>query len=192
MLVNTHRLIGQKVHENVQKLLNIRLNKNNFIYGNMKPDLVYRLSSKSHCMKDSLYFVIDEMNRLLSTDKMNIEQFSIDLGVINHFLSDFFSSPHYHQGEKFNGIIRHMNYEYKLHKIFKKLERYNLLNLSILKIESFTKSTILETILYLEDTYKKQNVNIENDIYYALRVSTLASIYILEKSSVLHDNKMTA
>lgn len=192
MLTNTHILIGQRVHDNVQKLLNIRLNKNNFIYGNIKPDLVYRLSSKPHCMKGSLYFVIDEMNRLLSTDGMDLEQFSMDLGVITHFLSDFFCSPHYHRYEQFNGIIRHMNYEYKLHKDFKRLERYGLLNLPRLKIDSFNKGTIVETILYLEDTYKKRNANIENDIYYALRVSTLASMHVLKESSILYGKNITA
>ncbi|SKC73663.1 hypothetical protein [Maledivibacter halophilus] len=35
MLINTHMLIGKKVYDNIEELLNINLDKNYFIYGNM-------------------------------------------------------------------------------------------------------------------------------------------------------------
>ncbi len=182
MLVNTHMLIGQKVYENVQSLLNIRLNKKSFIYGNIKPDIVHSLSSRSHLMKDSLDFVIDEINRLMSPVGMRTKQFSTDLGVINHFLSDFFCSPHYYYDEGYNKFFTHINYEYALHRRFVKLDRKGILDLSRLKIDHFRKGDIVETILNVENMYKKQRSSIENDICSALRISTIASLYIIEGS----------
>lgn len=190
MLMNTHMLIGQKVYENVQNIMNINLNKNKFIYGNVKPDIAYRLSSISHCMKDSLCFVLNEISNLLLPTVDDLGQFAINLGVINHFLSDFFCYPHFNT-EKYNTMVKHINYEHNLHKVFKKLDKHKLLDLSTLQLNQFNKKTILDTILFLENSYKKQHENIEKDIYYALRISTLASIHILEGSSAL-DKKLVA
>ncbi len=185
MLVNTHMLIGQSVYENIQRVLNINLNKSKFIYGNVKPDIVYKLATMSHCMKDSLCFVLEEISNLLVPDEKDLDQFSIDLGVINHYLSDFFCSAHYYP-ERFNSFIKHIDYEYNLHKAFKKLQRDKLLNLSKLQVDRFNKGTIIDTIFVLERLYKKENINVEKDIFYALRISTLASIYILENSSLIY------
>lgn len=192
MLVGTHMLIGQRVYDNLQESFKVNMNKKGFIYGNIKPDLDYRLSSKSHCMEDSLDFVLDEINRLLLLNEIvYIQQFSIDMGVINHFLADFFCSPHYHKSKEFDGIIKHMNYEFNLHKTFKKMIREEALDISKLKTDKYIRNTLLNTILSLEDDYKKQKQSMENDIYYALRAATIASNYILD-NSILNINKHMA
>ncbi len=191
MLINTHILIGRKVYDNVHSLLNIHLDKRNFIYGNIKPDIVHSLSSRSHLMEDSLGFVLDEIYRLISPSGRGSKQFSTDLGVINHFLSDFFCSSHYYYHDKFYKLYTHINYEYALHKHFINLDKKGLLDKSRLKIDYFKRGDIVDTILNLEHIYKKQKSSIANDIYTALRISTLASLYI-EDSLFVRENRVTA
>ena len=143
MLVNTHILIGEKVYQNLYELFKTNLCKNKFIYGNIKPDLVYRLSSKSHCIDDSLDFVLEEVNQLILSKDCK-EEFSVKLGVINHFLSDFFCSPHYFKDD-FNGLIKHLNYELHLHKVLKDMENNNLLNNNCLRIDKLLKVNLIKT-----------------------------------------------
>ncbi|KAB3525508.1 zinc dependent phospholipase C family protein [Alkaliphilus serpentinus] len=180
MMLKTHILIGQKVFDNIKELYNMKqLHRTSFIIGNIKPDIVYRLLIKSHCMKDSLYFVVNEINRLLSSEVEDIKEFSSSLGVINHFLSDFFCSAHYYQSEEFNGSINHFKYEMKLHQAFIKMERQKLLSLKELNINRYVKDSFLSSIYFLENEYKNQMPSIETDIIYALRGTTIISIFIL-------------
>ncbi|KAB3535747.1 zinc dependent phospholipase C family protein [Alkaliphilus pronyensis] len=182
MIMETHMLIGQKVFNNINELTNMNLNRTSFIFGNMKPDIVYSLLKKSHRMKDSLYFVIKEIDKLLTSEIKDKNKFSSSLGVINHFLSDFFCSAHYYNLDKFNGGINHIRYELKLHKTFKKMEKEKQLNLQELNINRYMKDTVLNSIYSLENEYKKQEPSMENDIIFALRVSTVISVYILNNS----------
>lgn len=182
MLVGTHVLIGKRVYDYIKSTLNIELGKKKFLYGNVKPDIIFRLSSRSHRLKDSLEFVLDEIERLTKIENISSSQFSVDLGVISHFMADFFCSPHYYKYEEFNNISKHLYYEYNLHNEFKKVSKEipdGYIETDIPKLES--KSNI-EIIYFLEQLYRANMLSIKNDIYFALKASTLITKNIIENS----------
>ncbi|SES83422.1 zinc dependent phospholipase C family protein [Anaerobranca gottschalkii] len=178
MLVNTHVLIGNKVYNYLKRQGFFNLRKNSFIYGNIKPDLLLPLFSRGHNFKESFNFVLEEGEKLSSLEE--IEKFSVSLGVINHFLADFFCAPHYSK-EKFN-LSNHMKYEFALHNTFRKLDKNKLLTAENLQINSLLGGNIKDTITALEKEYRKKSPSIENDIFFALRATTISSYYILNKS----------
>ena len=182
MLVGTHLLIGENVYSYIQRKLRVELNKTNFLYGNVKPDIVFRLSSKSHRIKDSLEFVLQEIDRLMTLKDISIPQFSVDLGVISHFMSDFFCSAHCYDSEEVKGIVKHLYYEFNLHYQFKKTLRDMSSHIFEKEIDELKNRTISEAITLLRTFYSQKIFCVKNDIYYALKASTLITRNIIENS----------
>ncbi len=192
MFVGTHVLIGKRVYDYIKTTLNVELDKQKFLYGNIKPDIICRLSSRSHRLKDSLDFILDEIEKLTRIEDISSSQFSVDLGVISHFMSDFFCSPHYYDIKEFDNISKHLLYEYKLHSKFKKISKgitNKLIDADIPKLES--KSNI-EIIHSLEKLYTAKILSIQNDIYFALKASTLITKNIIENSIHYSSKKIAA
>ncbi|MGL5244511.1 MAG: zinc dependent phospholipase C family protein, partial [Sarcina sp.] len=120
MLVNTHILIGQNVLKNIDSKKSIIISDKNFLYGSIKPDMVSKYKLKKHYLDESYDMVIKKINYLssLNLDDMNkrfsMSKFSQELGVICHFLCDFFCVPHSERWEFKHSMNRHIKYEKEL------------------------------------------------------------------------------
>ena len=180
MLVTTHMLIAQKTYNCLPDYFKLRINLHNFIFGNVKPDLVYRLSTMSHCLHDSLPFVLEEIHNL-QEQGVDSPQFSITLGVINHFMADFFCSAHYPK-DRFAGTIKHLRYEIELHQTYKRMERMESLNMlksSALNLSAVAGNNLQFIMRALESEFSRRKSSKENDIDYALKACNLTNNYIL-------------
>ncbi|EOD00732.1 zinc dependent phospholipase C family protein [Caldisalinibacter kiritimatiensis] len=192
MFITTHRLISLKIYDYVKTHFNIELDKNHFMYGNVKPDIAYRLFTKSHTMKDSLGFVIEEINRIINAENITLKQFSVDLGVINHFMTDFFCSAHYYEDEIEGNMMEHIMYEYRIHNRFKKINKKDILNISDYELGKLKRSNLLKTILSVEESYKNNKWNIDNDLVHALKACFLVTSYVIERAISLHRKEKAA
>ncbi|SHK19003.1 Zinc dependent phospholipase C [Anaerobranca californiensis DSM 14826] len=181
MIINTHMLIAKRVYGNLKSKLVFKLQKNNFIYGNIKPDLILPLSSRAHTLTDSLEFILEEANKLIYSQDIDLETFSTNLGVINHFLADFFCSPHYYKGN-FPSFANHLMYEIALHNFFKKMDYDTPLTVENLKIQNLFNIDMKETIFLLENEYLEESPKLERDIIFALKATTLISYHIVKNS----------
>lgn len=100
----------------------IKLDRQSFSYGNIKPDLPSR-ARKHHTLNNCLATVCDEAYQLMEND-MSVKAFSVMLGEICHYVCDFCCYHHLDE-ELHNQKFRHFSYELKLHwKLF--LEKYKL------------------------------------------------------------------
>ncbi len=192
MIIQTHLLIAERVNNSIKNFLNLEISSKNFMYGNIKPDIVYRLSKKSHRIKHSFNFVLEEMEHLMTSTNISLEQYSINLGVISHFVSDFFCTPHYYELDEYKSIINHVNYEIKLHAKFKKMMKNSLLDISNNDVYKFKKNNILDCIKAIEEIYSKIDINMGNDIIYGLLASTVICIGIIENSLIFSTQKVAA
>lgn len=172
--------------------MNIELDKKRFLYGNIKPDLIFRLSSKSHRIKDSLEFVLQEIDCLMKSKDISTSQFSVNLGVIDHFMSDFFCSPHFYEKQEFDNITKHLYYELSLHYEFKKIFKNISYDFIEEDINTFQNRTILEIISILQSSYTQNVLSMKNDIYHALKASTLITKNIIENSLFYNNFKIAA
>lgn len=85
------------------------INTDSFVYGNMLPDLnlKYRMTMHSKCEDwNNILKIIDEI--AYNKEKIN-ENISIKLGILSHYLCDFFTFPHNKAFSK--NIIYHELYE---------------------------------------------------------------------------------
>lgn len=186
MNVSTHKQIALKIYQQYNMHFE-KLDKKSFIYGNIKPDITIGLRRKSHKMKESLDFIVKRINKLTSTRYTSVKKFSIDLGIINHFLADFFCSVHFFEETKeYNNIILHILYENKLAKRFNKIKDNISLYNSQNEINELSSDNLSEAILNLANTYSKIIPSIDNDIQYILKVTSLISLYIINNSYYLN------
>lgn len=124
MLINNHKLMG----ENIIKYSNVDgislINKNRFIWGNIKPDCVPQYKSIRHYFDESIDMIINKILYLSSLTindiyyGISMAKFSEELGVICHFLCDYFCVPHHYRWECTSTKIMkdHMLYETRLAK----------------------------------------------------------------------------
>lgn len=193
MLIPTHRIIAHNVFKNVNSNLNFKLSKSMLSYGSMKPDIAPSLKSKKHYKDPTLDFVIDEVIKLmeigLSEDVVSINKFSVKLGVITHFLSDFFCLPHHDRNYFADKLKEHMIYEKNLHYKFKDFS--GLEKIKIPSIMGLEKADIKNFIEELHYEYSNSPMGYENDIKGSINISSAISMIIIENSTIYQPEFVT-
>ena len=58
MFVNTHTLIAKSIVDNIDEKKYFFISENNFIYGNIKPDLSSKYFFKKHYLKESYDLIV--------------------------------------------------------------------------------------------------------------------------------------
>lgn len=193
MLIQSHKIIAHHIHDHIKNNLHVDLNKFFLTYGAMKPDIQPNLAIKKHYKKQSFDFVLDEISSLiydgLNEDTISINKFSTRLGVISHFLSDFFCLPHYDREYYHDKLVDHLKYEKILHEHFTNFNGLNKLNMPYL--ENTNKENIKDFINELHHMYTNNKMGFKNDILGSINVSCSIGIVIVENSIVTSLEKVT-
>ncbi|WP_439649978.1 zinc dependent phospholipase C family protein [Cytobacillus pseudoceanisediminis] len=69
-----------------------------FSWANMKPDFIPNLAKRKHYIEESFDFVVDKILSLLKLPSYNLldknkrKRIDVEMGIICHFLTDFFAS----------------------------------------------------------------------------------------------------
>lgn len=90
MNILMHWQLARVICKSIEKELNIHINKISFLYGNIKPDL--QPGSVPHYKHAAVEFVRGEIEKLSEHQETGrwSKQLSERMGVITHYLSDFF------------------------------------------------------------------------------------------------------
>ena len=178
MILNTHLTISNALIENLDSSKSFFISEKNFIYGNIKPDMTSKYVLHKHYLKESFDMIIGKIKSLckLSLDFIekyfSISKFSQELGVICHFLCDFFCVPHSQRWEFSHSFKKHVIYEKDLQSIakdtnFKTLEKTSIHHIGV--EEFFNK-------LYKEYVKKE---DFENDLFFSTYMFNSVVDYIL-------------
>lgn len=119
MNVCSHMHIGMIVHRSLKRDFGIYLNPAVFCYGSMRPDFSPKHKHIPHYKNDMYESVTQEIVDLTKSDKdiFNSLELADRLGVVCHYLCDFFCYAH---SEKFTGTLReHLGYENQLNRYIK-------------------------------------------------------------------------
>ena len=189
-MINTHKAMG----ENIIKYANTKsvylINDKRFIWGNVKPDCIPKYKFKKHYFDESIDMIVEKIIYLSSLTledvyyNMTIGKFSEELGVICHFLCDFFCAPHYYRWEfkSTSAVKHHMMYENKLAKLAKNFKPTGIINTNI------EPSNIKAFILQLQKQYDGI-LDYHNDLTFSYYVCDSVLNMILN-NVFLNDNKV--
>lgn len=170
-MMNTHRIMGENIIKYANSKSIYLVSRKNFIWGNVKPDCTPKYKRMRHYYNESIDMVIDKIQYLSTLKledvyyKITIGKFSEELGVICHFLCDFFCAPHYYRWEckSTKAVKHHMLYEQKLAKITKEFKPKPVIDTSI------TPDNISEFITHLQEQYDG-SLDYEIDLTFAYYV----------------------
>ena len=95
MIIPTHRLIGENIYQSVLLNNKIRLDKRWLIWGSVLPDLMPKYMKQKHFFSVSYDYILNMIEKLYNdSNNISMKEFSIRLGIITHYVSDFFCTPH--------------------------------------------------------------------------------------------------
>lgn len=182
MLMNTHKTLATDFICNMDIDKKSIINESHFIWGNIKPDCASKYKFKKHYMDESLEMVVKKIQFLSSLSLQDIyrnndeNRFSQELGVICHFLCDFFCVPHNKRWEfkSANAMKEHVLYEKDLSKVAREFKSKSDIerNINSKEIESY--------ILNLQVEYEKV-MEYDNDLEFAYYVCQSVINMILDE-----------
>jgi hypothetical protein len=167
------------VYEHVLKRTNFKLDYQAFAYGNIKPDLDKSCISCWHTFEDSVDVINDYAEELIES-KVSVREFSEALGIICHFVCDYFCL---HHGRRYwkRDPVAHGIYEVKLHAKFLKLYSSGNIKISYkCKLEKSLKGMVKKLLR----KYNLKAKGMETDIGYAL-IATISICEFIVYSSKL-------
>ena len=106
----SHITMGRYLYAYFTENMNLKLDKGTFVRWNFLPEVAPSLLKLSHFKKDIYDLVMEKADYLAREgENMSTEEFSKQLGILCHFMSDFFCYAH---SENFDGSkIGHLKYE---------------------------------------------------------------------------------
>lgn len=187
MLVQTHRLISQAVDSVIQEKLNISINEEAFVYGSIKPDFYPQLMLMSHYKDSSSQYIFDRIlmlqNHSPSLNPKDLKSYSLELGVVSHFLADFFCGAH--NEAKKGSLSSHLLYELQLHRKFadaclRDICLSAIQNPKMLFLDC--KQGIIDYINRSHIEYLNKPKDMMNDLLYSLVICTAVTSGLLLRS----------
>ncbi|MBC2575768.1 zinc dependent phospholipase C family protein [Peptostreptococcus canis] len=178
MMMKTHVIISNSVFENTDSNKKFLLDEKNFTYGNVKPDMFSKYKLKKHYLEESYDMIRDKIEYMKNLTIDDLEKyftkktFSQEIGVICHFLADFFCVAHSERWEFKHSMSIHIKYEKNLTKIAKE---YNIKNDRMNEIND------IDSLFFKLYNEYKSNGNYErNDLKYSTYVCNTVTNYILD------------
>lgn len=178
MMMGTHLVISNNIIESLDNEYKKYINENNFKYGNIKPDIFSKYKLKKHYFDESYNMIEEKIQSLSSMTPDQLERtftsvsFNQELGVICHFLCDFFCIAHSERWEFKHSFKQHVSYEMDLNRRSKEFR----FNLDKHKIEDDFNKFFSD--LYRE--YKATDKSQRTDLVFSSYVSKSVIKYIMD------------
>lgn len=182
MLMNTHFIIAKSITDNIDPTKSFFFSENNFIYGNIKPDAISKYFLKKHYLNESFEMIKSKIEYLCSLTLDNISKYfsvsriSQEVGVICHFLCDFFCVAHsqrWNLNQSMDNMNKHIIYEKELAFTAKNTD------LSKFKGDSIPNGDFDK---FFNKLYKEYlvNLNCKNDLLFSTYVCNSVVNHILD------------
>lgn len=182
MYCSTHIRLAEIIYKSLDNELKTKIRKSSFKYGNIKPDLNRMIIKFPHTIEGSFSHIIKEIEQLIdqvnSLNQMEKREFSQRLGIITHYIADYFCMPH-NKCIMNNGLVKHLLYERKVSRLCKSTKDIRRSNVKD-DFNSASYTCIAEYITEKHGKYLMEAHSLSVDIEYAIQACvTVASIIII-------------
>ncbi|MCI5643635.1 MAG: zinc dependent phospholipase C family protein [Peptoniphilus sp.] len=199
ILPDTHKIVAKIVHDRIKDKYNINLNLDKLLWGSIAPDVLPYYKTKRHYFDESGDYIAREISRLIyfsrysysegNESKLFINYISKKLGIIMHYLCDFVCYPHAYRMTFVENLRKHVKYEQDL-ALYARENKYleenykeviSLENIRIFEdLDLSLDKKIKKYLVNVIDEYKNSNHSFDNDLNFALNLSTNISILVIE------------
>lgn len=180
MHITTHLLMANVLYKKITSKLDIELDYLSYLYGNIKPDVNPGIIDWPHFSHQSLQD-LDEYCEKLITTPMSVKELSVALGVVSHFVCDYYCLYHT-KSYRPKGIVKHTLHEHLLELRFIKKSVTGNITFS----EQAFSEGVASTINHYLDMYHNEKHSIDKDIHYAINTSLciLERVILLSKVQI--------
>ena len=182
MWIQTHLLIGAAVGHMIACQSPEKLELRAFQFGCILPDFHPRYMNISHCKNESFKLVralIRQTGRS-SPDAVDTSGYSVRLGIITHFICDYFCRAHnYHE---YDSHIPHLIYEGQLHQEFKRT-CLDQLCADFGDSVQIAGNDLSEYIQKQHCEYLQEKPHLKLDLVYSLMAATTVTMVIMERTA---------
>jgi len=176
----THIMISRSLYRHFSKRND--LSRWDFLYGSIKPDLSSKCLKNPHILDNYLFVVTNSINQL-SSRKLSQKEFSVELGIICHYICDFFC--YYHLDNQIHKkLFDHFIYELRLH-----MSLHSLLRQQRIIIKPSRKNpryNVGSLVMEMRREYHSRRNTLKRDLDFAFLTSIWACesiFYILDQDS---------
>lgn len=186
MLPQTHKIIADIIYEDVYKDHQIKLNKTQLIYGSIKPDIYSGFPKLKHFKPQSFSVICNDISALSSSQTEDnpraISKLSQQIGVVTHYVSDYFCVPHNDRATYHHHIINHIQYENQLHRIYKEsdLNKRKVANDQWLDFSNV--DIVMNYLDELHDAYSNRSESLLNDFNSSFQASRAVATIIVQQA----------
>lgn len=181
MLLHTHYLLGHKIFDQLPKEDKCYIDFKSFIKGNLLPDIQskYRFFHNFSQSKDLLTQIVAWLPYYDSPEKR-----SEQLGVLIHFISDFFCA--YHTREAFiqKPLRTHFFYELRLHYFYQFFFTSYEVKMSLDSLNE--KVDFFQWLWFIQEDYLSYKPSYSKDLTYAIKTSVIVANYFIQKMKKCH------
>lgn len=157
----------------------IVLDRKQFRYGNVLPDLDKRMNRIKHTFEGSIGLVETVCSSIIS-ERMDLADFSRNLGIVTHFACDFFCRYHL-DDERHDDYFNHFFYEAKLHSEFL-MAKDDLLIMDEIHIADG--NDVRSITMDLRKRYDTAVESFENDILFAIGAALSSCGTVIRQQSL--------
>lgn len=185
MFVQSHKVMADWIYKYVEENADFSLNLLRFRAGNISPDLPLYHSHLKHYKHQNFEYVLQMLHDLTESDPTRnvgaLKNYSYRLGVVCHYICDYFCYPHHSRRYFYNKLSEHLIYEKDLHKIIKKfkqsdyLSEYQLENI----IGNNKKVSFFDMIEEFHNDYMSKEHSFEKDAKYAITAASIVATVII-------------
>lgn len=175
----------------------MELDKKNLIYGSIKPDIPLHLSGLKHFKPQSFNYICSQIHQLsqltLINNKEHIGLVSKQIGIVTHYVADYFCVPHNDRNTYKNHFINHFQYEKKLHKFYKESyeSKFNICK-NDFNIQNQTPHSITSLLDKMHSIYSQKEESLINDMESSINATLAVSFYIIYHASINNYNNIVA
>lgn len=182
MHITTHLLMANLLYKEITSQMEIELDYFHYVYGNIKPDVNPGIIDWPHFSHDSLEDLVNYCEHITTTP-MSIKSFSVSLGIVSHFICDYYCLYHtkpYRRQKNIVSIVKHTAYEHFLELSFIKK---CIVRDSIVTDQVFCEK-IDDIINGRLDLYNDEKHSIDKDIHYAVNTTICVLKRVIELSKI--------
>ena len=177
----------------------VKLKKYNLIYGSIKPDVSILFPKYPHYINDSLDSLCESVDMIIKSThnqrEVETRAFSRELGVVLHYMTDFFCMVHNDvNGKKHPTNYKHIAYEQSFQNKLKSFEldevREKIANSFYDELKRINNTSLKSYIIYKHNKYMKEigksylynsnNKKRNIDINYSLGMPMIIASYIID------------
>ncbi len=200
MTCQTHAYLATVLVQAIQSVWGVRLSRKRLVYGSIKPDVTSLFLRHPHFWRYSRDFLFRKVARLARMRFDRYEKnkkFSEALGVVLHYVADFFTAAH---NVKPNRLREHLAYEERLHAAFARMADVATVRDAIRFVRegrprvgtANPSLSVAETLISLHSSYSPSLEDVERDVREILIACLTVTAVVMDSVAGIKEFAFTA